>query len=241
MEVSTSIMDGMSGSVRSDENRNRHVSEQIDMTIAEIWKNKPLYYKLIKRMFDIVASCCALVILSPVFLITAIAIIIEDGRPVFFQQSRSGKDMKTFRLYKFRSMYRDAPERLNELLKDNEQTGPTFKIKNDPRITKVGAWIRKYSIDELPQLINIIKGDMSIVGPRPLLDYLMEETDSYDQQRMVVRPGLTCTWQISGRSNILWEQWIEMDLQYIRDMSVRTDLKLIIGTIPAVLRGEGAY
>ena len=214
---------------------------QLDMTIAEIWKNKPLYYKFIKRMFDIVASSCGLVILSPIFLITAIAIAIEDGFPVFFQQPRSGKDMKAFQFYKFRSMYKDAPERLKEVMKDNEQTGPAFKIKNDPRITRVGSWIRKYSVDELPQFLNVIKGEMSIVGPRPILDFQMEATDAYDQQRMVVRPGLTCTWQISGRASITWEQWVEMDLQYIRDMSLWTDLKIILRTIPAVFRGEGAY
>ena len=214
---------------------------KLDMTIAEVWKNKPLYYKFIKRSFDIIASILGLIVLSPVFLITSIAIAMEDVMPVFFQQPRSGKDMKVFRFYKFRSMYKDAPERLKELMKENEQTGPAFKIKNDPRITKVGKFIRKYSIDELPQLVNVIKGDMSIVGPRPILDFQMEATDVYDQQRMAVRPGLTCTWQISGRASITWEQWIEMDLQYVRDMSVWTDLKIILGTIPAVFRGEGAY
>ena len=214
---------------------------KLDMKIAEVWKSKPLYYKFIKRSFDIVASCCGLVFLSPIFLITAIAIAIEDGFPVFFQQCRSGKDMKTFQFYKFRSMYKDAPERLKEIMKDNEQTGPAFKMKNDPRITKVGHFIRKYSIDELPQLVNVIKGDMSIVGPRPILDFQMEAADAYDQQRMAVRPGLTCTWQISGRASITWEQWVELDLQYVRDMSILTDLKIIFKTIPAVLKGEGAY
>lgn len=221
-----------------------HTAEELanlDMKIAEVWSNKPLYYKFVKRTFDIVASCCGLLILSPIFLITAIAIAAEDGFPVFFQQPRSGKGMKSFQFYKFRSMYKDAPERLKEVMKDNEQTGPAFKLKNDPRITKVGHFIRKYSIDELPQLVNIIKGDMSIVGPRPILDFQMEATDVYDQQRMAVRPGLTCTWQISGRASITWEQWVELDLQYIRDMSILTDLKIIIKTVPAVLKGEGAY
>ena len=214
---------------------------KLKMDAAQIWRNKPLGYKFIKRAFDITASCAGLALLSPVFLVTAIAIIHEDGWPVFFTQPRTGKDMKSFRFYKFRSMYKDAPERLKELMKENEQTGPAFKMKNDPRITKVGHFIRKYSIDELPQLVNIIKGDMSIVGPRPILDFQMEAADIYDQQRMAVRPGLSCYWQISGRAGITWEQWVEMDLQYIRDMSVWTDLKIILMTIPAVLRGEGAY
>lgn len=212
-----------------------------DMTLAEVWKKKPLYYKFIKRTFDIVASCIGLIVLSPVFLVTAVAIASEDGFPVFFQQPRTGKSMKPFQFYKFRSMFKDAPERLKELMKDNEQSGAAFKIKNDPRITKVGMFIRKYSIDELPQLVNIIKGDMSIVGPRPILDFQMEACDRYDRQRMTVRPGLTCTWQISGRANITWEQWVEMDLQYIRNMSLLTDLKIILKTIPAVFKGEGAY
>ncbi|WP_242826740.1 sugar transferase [Butyrivibrio sp. NC3005] len=215
--------------------------EKLDMTIAAIWQSKPLYYKFIKRAFDIVASLVALVCLSPLFFITAIAIAIEDGFPVFFSQMRTGANMKAFRFYKFRSMYKDAPRQLKDLMKNNEQSGPAFKIKNDPRITKVGHFIRHYSIDELPQLVNIIKGDMSIVGPRPILDFQMEACDEYDCQRMCVRPGLTCYWQISGRANISWEKWVELDLQYVRDMSILTDLKLILKTIPVIFKGAGAY
>lgn len=172
------------------------------LEMAEIWRSKPLYYKFIKRTFDIAASCLALVVLSPLLLVTSIAIMIDDGWPVLFSQYRTGKDMKKFMFYKFRSMYKDAPERLKELMDKNEQSGPAFKIKNDPRITKCGHFIRRYSIDELPQLVNIIKGDMSIVGPRPILDFQMEAADRYDQQRMAVRPGLTCYWQIGGRANV---------------------------------------
>ena len=123
----------------------------------------------------------------------------------------------------------------------NEQTGHAFKIKNDPRITKVGKVIRRLSIDELPQLINILKGDMSIVGPRPILPWQMEECSEYEKQRLTVRPGLTCYWQISGRANIAWEQWVELDLEYIEDMSLWTDVRMIIKTIPAVFSSEGAY
>lgn len=206
-----------------------------------VYEQKSHIYKLLKRFFDIVLSGAALICLSPVFLITAIAIKLEDGGPAFFTQPRAGKDMKPFKMYKFRSMYVNADEKLKELLKDNEQTGHAFKIKNDPRITKVGKFIRKTSIDELPQLINIIKGDMSIVGPRPILPFQMEECNDYERQRLIVQPGLTCYWQIGGRANIKWDEWVELDLDYIEDMSLLTDLKMIVKTVPAVFDSEGAY
>lgn len=207
----------------------------------EVYQKKSPVYKFLKRLFDILLSGMALICLSPVFLITAIAIKIEDGGPAFFIQSRAGKDMKPFKMYKFRSMYVNADVKLAELLKDNEQTGHAFKIKNDPRITKVGRFIRKVSIDELPQLINIIKGDMSIVGPRPILPWQMEECNEYEKQRLIVQPGLTCYWQIGGRANIKWDEWVELDLNYIADMGLWTDLKIIVKTIPAVFDSEGAY
>ncbi len=206
-----------------------------------VYQRKSLVYKGLKRLFDILLAGIALVCLSPVFLVTVIAIKLEDGGPAFFIQSRAGKDMKIFKMYKFRSMYVNADEKLKELLKDNEQSGHAFKIKNDPRITKVGKFIRKVSIDELPQLINIIKGDMSIVGPRPILPWQMEECNEYEKQRLIVQPGLTCYWQIGGRANIKWEEWVELDLNYIEDMSLWTDFKMIVKTIPAVFNSEGAY
>lgn len=209
--------------------------------MQEIYQRKSPVYKFFKRVFDILLSGIALICLSPVFLITAAAIKLEDGGPAFFTQPRAGQNMKTFKMYKFRSMYVNADEKLAELMKDNEQTGHAFKIKNDPRITKVGKFIRKVSIDELPQLINIIKGDMSIVGPRPILPFQMEECNEYEKQRLVVRPGLTCYWQIGGRANIKWEEWVELDLDYIEDMSLWTDFKMIVKTIPAVFDSEGAY
>lgn len=209
--------------------------------LAEVYKSKSLFYKGVKRLGDIVLSSAALVCLSPLLLITAAAITLEDGGSPFFTQERMGKDMKPFRFYKFRSMYVGADQKLAELLKDNEQSGHAFKIKNDPRITKVGRFIRKYSIDELPQLLNIIKGDMSIVGPRPILTWQMEEADAHDRQRMLVRPGLTCYWQIQGRSDIPWEEWVELDLDYIEDMGLWTDTRLIAKTIPAIFGGEGSY
>jgi lipopolysaccharide/colanic/teichoic acid biosynthesis glycosyltransferase len=209
--------------------------------IKEVYLNKSRVYIIMKRILDILLAGLALVVLSPVFIITAIAIKLEDNGPVFFTQPRAGKDMVSFKMYKFRSMYVDADKKLGEMMKNNEQTGHAFKIKNDPRITKVGKVIRRLSIDELPQLINIIKGDMSIVGPRPILVFQMEECDEYDRQRLTVQPGLTCYWQIGGRANIKWEQWVELDLNYIEDMSLWTDLKMIVKTVPVIFEGEGAY
>lgn len=209
--------------------------------MKQVYERKNPVYKFLKRLFDILLSGIALICLSPIFLITAIAIKLEDGGPAFFVQTRAGKDMKTFKMYKFRSMYVNADEKLAELMKDNEQTGHAFKIKNDPRITKVGKFIRKVSIDELPQFINILKGDMSIVGPRPILPFQMEECNEYEKQRLIVQPGLTCYWQIGGRANIKWDEWVELDLNYIEDMSLWTDLKMIVKTIPAVFDSEGAY
>lgn len=209
--------------------------------MREVYRRKSIVYKFLKRLFDILLSGLALICLLPVFLVTAAAIKLEDGGPAFFVQSRAGKDMKPFKIYKFRSMYVDADAKLKELMKDNEQTGHAFKIKNDPRITKVGKVIRRLSIDELPQLINIIKGDMSIVGPRPILPFQMEECSEYEKQRLTVRPGLTCYWQIGGRANIKWEEWVELDLDYIEDMGLWTDFKMILKTVPAVFDSEGAY
>lgn len=224
----------MTGKKKEFMRRNRN-------NIAEVYRKKSFVYKVIKRIFDIVLSVLALICLSPLLLITAAAIVLDDGGSPFFVQERMGKDMKKFRFYKFRSMYVGADKKLAELLKDNEQSGHAFKIKNDPRITKVGRFIRRFSIDELPQLVNIIKGDMSIVGPRPILCWQMEEADEHDRQRLAVRPGLTCYWQIGGRSKIPWEEWVEMDLDYIEDMSLWTDIKIIAGTIPAIFGGGGSY
>ena len=210
-------------------------------TYKDVYKQKSLAYKFAKRAFDIIASFFALVVLSPLLLLTALAIVIEDGGPVLFTQQRAGKDLKPFKIYKFRSMYRNAEAQFAKMQEQNEQTGHAFKIKDDPRVTKVGKFIRKYSIDELPQLLNIIKGDMSIVGPRPILQSQMEECNPYEQQRLIVRPGLTCYWQVSGRANIKWDEWVELDLRYIRDMNALEDIKLIFRTIPAVFDSDGAY
>lgn len=204
-----------------------------------VYDAKPALYKAVKRAADVVLSGAALVALSPVMAAAAIAIIVEDGRPVIYAAPREGKDGKPFKMYKFRSMYRDAESKLQELLAQNEQTGPAFKIKDDPRITKVGNFIRKTSIDELPQLVNIIAGDMSIVGPRAIQK--TQEYTPHEAQRLVVQPGLSCYWQISGRANVSWEDWVELDLDYIQDMSIWTDIKIIAKTFGVVFKGTGSY
>ena len=206
-----------------------------------VLQKKSRVYMLVKRIFDILSSGFALLILSPVLIITAIAIKLEDGGPVIYSADRWGKDMQNFRMHKFRSMRVNAEAMIGELLKDSEMTGHAFKIKNDPRITRVGHFIRKYSIDELPQLWNIFVGDMSVVGPRAIMTVGTDTIDDYDKQRWLVRPGLTCYWQVSGRANIKWEQWVEMDLDYIENMSLWEDFKLILKTFPVVFKADGAY
>ncbi len=203
-------------------------------------KRKPVY-ELIKRIADILLSALALVILSPLFLVIAL-LVKADGGEAFFRQTRVGKDGKTFTLYKFRSMIvgADSPEVLAKLQKLNEVDGPAFKIKEDPRITKIGKFIRKTSIDELPQLINIIRGEMSIVGPRPPLVTEVERYDDYIRQRLLVKGGLTCFWQCGGRNDVSFDEWVELDLDYIEQRSLWTDLVIILKTVPAVISGRGA-
>lgn len=203
-------------------------------------KHQPVY-EFLKRALDIVCSSLGLVCLSWLFLITAIAIVIEDGGNPIFAQTRVGKDGKFFRMYKFRSMYIGADKNIREFAKQNEADGPVFKIANDPRVTKVGAFIRKTSIDEFPQLINILKGDMSIVGPRPPLGNEVLQYNDFQMQRLLVKPGLTCYWQCSGRSHVCFDEWMKMDIQYIKDRSFWKDIKIILKTVPAVLLGKGAY
>lgn len=212
--------------------------KHIGQDMKEVYRKKPLIYKFIKRTFDIVVSAVALILLSPLFAVVAILIKKEDRGPVFFTANRYGKDMKRFPMHKFRSMCVNAEEKLKEVLKDEDKNGMAYKIDNDPRITKIGNFLRRTSIDELPQLLNVLKGEMSIVGPRPIGTTDMEE-DPYDMQRYVVRPGLTCIWQISGRM-VPWDEWVEMDLDYIEQMNVWLDLKLIWKTFSVVIAQDGS-
>lgn len=216
--------------------KQEHYTEFVD-----IRPNTNPLYLFFKRAADIVCSLLALIVLSPLLLGVSAAIKLGDGGPVFFRQRRVGKDSAEFDMFKFRSMVPDAERILEELLDANEASGPVFKIKNDPRITRVGRFIRKHSIDELPQLINILRGEMSIVGPRPPLPNEVALYSDYDRQRLKVKPGLTCYWQCLGRSKISFEKWVDMDLEYINDQGIWCDIKMIIRTIPAVFKGDGAY
>lgn len=201
---------------------------------------KPVY-EVCKRIFDIVMSTLALIVLSPIFLAVAIAIKCEDGGKVFFKQDRMTKGARVFDMYKFRSMCPDAEAKLKELMDRNEMEGPAFKMQDDPRITKVGRFIRKTSIDELPQLVNIIKGDMSIIGPRPPLAWEVEQYTPYQLHRLDVKTGLSCYRECYGRSNIhSFDEWVESDLKYIQERSMWTDIKVILKTVKVVLKCEGA-
>ena len=198
-------------------------------------------YWILRRVQDILLSGIALIVLAPIMLLIALAIYIDDphGSPIF-TQIRCGRDGKPFKFYKFRSMCVDAEDKLAALLENNEMDGPAFKIKDDPRITKIGRMIRKTSLDELPQLWNIFKGDMSIVGPRPALPREVELYDDYQLQRMYVQPGLTCYWQVQPRRNdISFDDWIALDIKYIQERSFWVDWKIIFMTVGAVIRGEG--
>lgn len=217
------------------------VDENYDYSDIVINFNKHRTYFIVKRILDIFLSFIALVVLSPIFLLTAIAIRMESKGKIIFTQMRTGKDGKVFKMYKFRSMCDGAEQLRSKLLNLNEMDGPVFKISNDPRVTKVGRFIRKTSIDELPQLINIIKGDMSIVGPRPLVTYETDQFSDYHNRRHMVRPGLTCYWQISGRNDISFNEWMALDLKYLEDISFWTDIKIILKTFKIVLTGKGAY
>lgn len=202
--------------------------------------NRRVYW-FVKRIFDIIMSSVAILILSPVFLIVALAIYIDDpkGSP-FFAQTRVGRHGKKFKFYKFRSMVSNAEELLDQLKEKNEKDGPVFKMKDDPRITRVGKFIRKTSIDELPQLFNILKGDMSIVGPRPSLPKEVSQYNDYQAQRLFVTPGLTCYWQASKkRDEIPFDEWVDLDIKYILERSWLVDIKVIIKTFFAVFTGQG--
>jgi len=224
----------------------RHSADELDgnplisheTTITDFWG------LTIKRALDILVSLIAIIMLSPVMLLAALAVKLTSPGPVFFMQKRLGLNKRMFRIYKFRTMVIDAEARMKELEHLNEADGAVFKIKKDPRITLVGGFLRKTSIDELPQLFNVLKGEMSLVGPRPLQvrDYELFETycGDWQRKRFSVRPGITCLWQVNGRSSTTFERWMELDLQYIRTWSLWLDLQILAKTVPAVLRGSGA-
>ena len=215
--------------------------DAISIDFSDVLGNESILYSTTKRLIDIVGSLCGIILLSPLFLIVAILIKLEDPKgKVFFAQERNGKYPKTFKMYKFRSMVHNAEDLLKDLMDRNEQTGPVFKINDDPRITKVGKFIRKTSIDELPQLFNVLKGDMSLVGPRPPIPHEVDQYNSYQMQRLAVKPGLTCIWQVSGRNNIGFDEWVEMDIEYIKTRNLWLDIKLIFKTVGVLFGDDNA-
>lgn len=194
-------------------------------------------YELMKRFIDILGAVFGIILLLPLFIIVSLAIKIESAGPALFIQKRCGKDGRIFKMYKFRSMVCNAEEKLSDLMHMNEMSGPVFKIRDDPRITKVGNFIRRTSIDELPQLVNVLKGDMSLVGPRPPIDREVLKYTEYEKQRLLIKPGLTCYWQVSGRNDIDFDEWVNLDIKYIMERNLWVDIKLILKTV-LVLFGD---
>ncbi|MFR9239394.1 MAG: sugar transferase [Clostridium baratii] len=198
-----------------------------------------LYY-FFKRAIDISGAFLGLLLLSPIILLVSILIKLDSKGPILFSQNRVGKDKKIFKMYKFRSMVLNAEELKSKLKEQNEMSGPMFKMKEDPRVTKIGKFIRKTSIDELPQLINVIKGEMSLVGPRPSLPKEVKQFEPWMMERFQVKPGLTCYWQVSGRNNIDFEDWMKLDIKYVRERNTLTDIKLIFKTVFVLFGDENA-
>ena len=199
------------------------------------------FYEAIKRLIDITCSFVGILVLSPLFIIIAIIIKFTSKGPVFFSQKRVGRNGKEFDMYKFRSMVVNAEELKEKLAAQNEMSGPMFKMKDDPRVTKVGKFIRKTSLDELPQLWNVLKGDMSLVGPRPSLPKEVAQFDEWMYKRLEVKPGLTCYWQVSGRNNIDFEDWMKLDIKYVEERNLWIDIKLIFKTVFVLFGDKNAH
>ncbi len=225
---------------REGEERIERLKEEIGSEPIVGIENR-VAFRFAKRAFDIVFSAAVLVCFSWLFALIAILIKIDDPKgPVFFKQTRVGKNGKTFQMLKFRSMCVDAEAKLAELKELNEKTGPVFKIADDPRITRVGKWLRKISLDELPQFVNVFRSDMSVVGPRPALPNEVATYNDYQRQRLLVKPGMTCYWQTRrNRDSITFDEWVDLDLLYIKKCSAWSDLKLIIQTVGVVLTAQG--
>ena len=214
-------------------------STATQVEVAHEYK-KNVGYFIIKRIIDTIGAICGILLMSPVMIVVGIWIKLDSKGPVFFAQNRIGQDGKKFKMYKFRSMCMDAECLLDKLKDENEMSGPMFKIKEDPRVTKIGRFIRRTSIDELPQLFNILKGQMSLVGPRPSLPKEVVQFTSFQKQRLIAKPGLTCYWQVRGRSDISFKEWMEMDVEYIEERNTWIDIKLIFKTVGVLFGDEGA-
>lgn len=217
------------------------MTDNMDLKINQEKINKQYGYRILKRSFDIIASAIGLIILSPVFFVVAIAIKCDDGGPVFYDQIRVGKNGKEFKMYKFRSMRVNAEDEIEELKEHSEVDGAMFKMKNDPRVTRVGKFIRKTSIDEFPQLLNVFLGQMSIVGPRPPLPREVADYTQYDKQRLYVKPGCTGLWQVTARNSVGFQEMVNIDLNYIQHRSIWLDLKIIIKTVKVIFVPNEAY
>jgi exopolysaccharide biosynthesis polyprenyl glycosylphosphotransferase len=230
-----------------------HYFEVIRSPFGRWWLNSHLYVRrwlwralmmggrLAKRSFDVAASIALLAVFSPLYLLVALLVKLEDGGPVFFTQKRVGQFGREFKFYKFRSMCVDAEAKLKEVLARNRhQEGVTFKMKNDPRLTRVGKWLRRFSLDELPQFFNVLIGDMSIVGPRPPVPREVALYSLADRRRLAVKPGITCLWQVGGRSEIDFSGQVKLDVQYIEEQNLWGDIAIVAKTVPAVLSGKGA-
>lgn len=198
-------------------------------------------YEICKRGIDIIGAGSGLILLSPIIAIVACAVKFTSKGPVFFSQKRVGKNGQLFDMYKFRSMVVNAEDLKEKLAHKNEMSGPMFKMKDDPRVTKVGKFIRKTSLDELPQLWNVLKGDMSLVGPRPSLPKEVREFEKWMYKRLIVKPGLTCYWQVSGRNNIDFEDWMKLDISYVEDRNLWIDIKLIFKTVGVLFGDKNAH
>lgn len=198
-------------------------------------------YELAKRGIDVLSAAAGLLLLSPLLAVSALGIKMDSPGPVFFKQARRGRNGRIFHMWKLRTMVDGAAGMRDTLAGRNEVDGPVFKIKDDPRLTRTGAFLRHYSIDELPQLINVLKGEMSLVGPRPLPVSEVDMSNPVQIRRLSVTPGLSCYWQVNGRSDVSFDEWMSMDLDYIEKRSLLEDLKVIALTVPAVFRGDGAY
>lgn len=232
----------MRGNIQSSSKLERVPNKITSSTISPDVVEKKYFYRFIKRLVDIIGSSVGLILLSPLFLIVAILMKKEEPKgPIFFSQIRVSKNEKQFKIYKFRSMCIDAEEKLADLLKHNEIEGAMFKMKDDPRVTKIGKFIRKTSIDELPQLWNVLKGDMSLVGPRPPLLREVAEYTTYDKQRLLVKPGCTGLWQVSSRNEVGFDEMVELDIRYIKTLSISNDIKIIFKTIIIMIKPNGAY
>jgi lipopolysaccharide/colanic/teichoic acid biosynthesis glycosyltransferase len=212
----------------------------LEMPIAEA-NGGGFYLNYVKRAIDIVGAVVGLILFAPIILLFAVLIKLDSKGPVFYKADRLGKGAKPFTFYKLRSMYTGAHESRDNLMHLNQVKGPVFKLFDDPRITRIGRFMRKCSIDEMPQMYNVLKGDMSLVGPRPPIPEEVEKYEPWQLRRLSLKPGITCLWQISGRSRLGFDEWMRLDIEYINNQSFWMDMKILLRTIPAVLLREGAY